>query len=100
MINNGKVFAGLDRIDWAGMSHAYGSAVEVPELLRGLVAEDPARRETALDALYGAVHHQGDVHDSAVAAIPFLFDAVGRPDLPGRGGTGVPKCLSIVEWGA
>jgi len=31
------VFAGLDDLDWAAMRHAYGSAAEVPDLLRGLI---------------------------------------------------------------
>src|SRR5262245_56031329 len=66
------------------MRHAYGAADEVPFLLRGLVESDPAIRETALDAMYGAVHHQGDVYDSTVAAIPFLVRIAGTPGLPGR----------------
>jgi len=78
------VFAGLDEIDWCAMEHAYGPATEVPELLRGLISESPAEREVALDGMYGAVHHQGDVYECTVAAIPFLIEIVARPDLPGR----------------
>ncbi|MEH0935303.1 hypothetical protein [Micromonospora psammae] len=85
MINDSSLFAGLDDVDWAALHHAYGPAVEVPELLRGLVDDDPAARETALDGMYGAVHHQGDVYDSTLATIPFLLDAAARPQLPGRG---------------
>jgi hypothetical protein len=80
------VFTGLDDIDWAAMHHAYGPAVEVPDLLRGLVSADPAERESALDAMYGAVHHQGDVYQCTVAAIPFLLEAVADRTLPGRAG--------------
>src|SRR5688572_246369 len=80
-----SMFAGLDDIDWSSMHHAYGPATEVPDLLRGLVSADPAVRETSLDAMYGAVHHQGDVYDCTLAAVPFLFEAAAAPGLPGRG---------------
>ena len=79
-----ELFAGLDNVDWGAMRHAYGPAVEVPDLVRGLVHKDPAVRESALDSMYGAVHHQGSVYDSTVASIPFLLRAAGNPDLPGR----------------
>ncbi|MFF3346954.1 HEAT repeat domain-containing protein [Streptomyces sp. NPDC002779] len=79
------MFTGIDEVDWASMRHAYGSAEDVPALLRGLASADPAERETALDGLYGAVHHQGDVYDSTLACVPFLFALAARPDLPDRG---------------
>jgi len=79
------VFAGLNDIDWGAMRHAYGPATGVPALLRALVSDDPAARESALDGMYGAVHHQGDVYDCTVAVIPFLLEAAAAPALPGRG---------------
>jgi hypothetical protein len=63
------IFAGLDGLPWHDMSHAYGPAGEVPELLRGPADPDPAVRETALDAMYGGVHHQGDVYDCTLTAL-------------------------------
>ncbi|SFJ84021.1 hypothetical protein [Amycolatopsis sacchari] len=79
-----ETFAGLDRIDWAAMTHAYGSAKEVPDLLRNLVSGDSRQREIALDGMYGAVHHQGDVYACTLAAIPFLLRIAAAPGLPGR----------------
>ncbi|MEW2397325.1 HEAT repeat domain-containing protein [Streptomyces sp. NPDC046862] len=80
------VFTGIDDVDWASMGHAYtDSATDVPDLLRDLAADDPARREIALDGMYGAVHHQGDVYDSTVACIPFLFELVTTPAVADRG---------------
>ncbi|MFC9079584.1 HEAT repeat domain-containing protein [Streptomyces sp. NPDC057062] len=79
------MFIGIDEVDWASMEHAYGSAADVPMLLRGLLSELPDERERALDGMYGAVHHQGDVYDSTLACIPFLFDVVGQAGLPDRG---------------
>ncbi|MFF4394730.1 HEAT repeat domain-containing protein [Streptomyces sp. NPDC001480] len=69
------MFTGIDEVDWASLGHAYtDSATDVPDLLWGLASDDPARREIALDGMYGAVHHQGDVYDSTLACIPFLFE--------------------------
>jgi hypothetical protein len=79
------LFTGLDDIDWHAMQHAYGPADEVPDLLRGLISDDPAVRESALDGMYGAVHHQGDVYECTIASIPFLLEAAAHRGLPGRG---------------
>ncbi|MFF1649143.1 hypothetical protein [Streptomyces sp. NPDC058240] len=51
----------------------------------GLASADATEREIALDGMHGAVHHQGDVYDSTVACIPFLFELVRTAGLPGRG---------------
>ncbi|MFH8880777.1 HEAT repeat domain-containing protein [Streptomyces californicus] len=80
------MFSGIDEVDWASMEHAYGPADDVPHLLRGLASDDPAEREAALDGMYGAVHHQGDVYACTLACIPFLFELVVDPDVRDRGG--------------
>ncbi|NUS64089.1 MAG: PBS lyase, partial [Saccharothrix sp.] len=92
------LFPGLDDVDWHALEHAYGPADEVPDLLRGLVSDDPAVRESALDGMYGAVHHQGDVYDSTVAALPFLLGLLGHAGLPGRDGV-VGFLASVGESG-
>ncbi|MGW2476365.1 PBS lyase [Streptomyces sp. NPDC001665] len=79
------MFAGIEEVDWASMEHAYGPADDVPALLRGLASADPAERERALDGMYGAVHHQGDVYPCTLACIPFLFELVADPWVPDRG---------------
>lgn len=78
------MFTGIDEVDWASMRHAYGSAEDVPGLLRGLASADAAEREIALDGMYGAVHHQGDVYDSTLACVPFLFALAAREEIPER----------------
>ncbi|EDY47153.1 hypothetical protein SSCG_00181 [Streptomyces clavuligerus] len=80
------MFGGIDEVDWAALGHAYGPADDVPELLRGLASGDPVEREAALDGMYGAVHHQGDVYDSTLACIPFLLELVADPAVQDRGG--------------
>ncbi|MGZ2357619.1 PBS lyase [Streptomyces sp. 372A] len=79
------MFAGIEEVDWASMRHAHGPADDVPALLRGLASADPAERERALDGMYGAVHHQGDVYPCTLACIPFLLELVADPWVPDRG---------------
>lgn len=77
-------FAGLADVAWERMTHAYGPATNLPRLIRELVDPDPRVREAALDTMYGAVHHQGDVYDSTLAAVPFLLRIAATGGLPGR----------------
>jgi hypothetical protein len=79
------VFTGIDEVDWASLRHAYGSAEDVPAWLRALASADTAERATALDGMYGAVHHQGNVYDSTLACVPFLFALAAREEVPDRG---------------
>lgn len=72
-------FPGLDDVDWASMGHAYGSAEDVPDMLRRMVSDDPGERGKAFSEFHGAVHHQGDVYDCTVAAVPFLIHALRHP---------------------
>ncbi|GAA4312243.1 hypothetical protein GCM10023086_32730 [Streptomyces venetus] len=78
------MFRGIDEVDWASLRHAHGSAEDVPGLLRGLASADPAERQTALDGMYGAVHHRGDVYDSTLACVPFLLALAAREEVRDR----------------
>lgn len=70
---------GLDRVDWSGLTHAYGPADDVPGLLRELAAG-----EDAFDALFGNVWHQGTVYPATAPTIPFLLELLDpRADPPG-----------------
>lgn len=78
------MFDGLDDIDWALMEHAYGSAEEVPMLLRALRSADAGERGKALDRFYGAVHHQGSVYPPTAASLPFLLELATDRATPDR----------------
>ncbi len=71
-------FEGLDfeAVDWAGLTHAYGSAADVPALIRSLMSPDPGERSEALDDLFGSICHQGTVYPASGPAVPFLARAV------------------------
>ena len=75
---------GLDEVPWAGLTHAYGSAEDVPGLLRHLVSADAERREVAVDELFGSICHQGTIYDATGYAVPFLACIAADPALPSR----------------
>lgn len=61
--------AGLDEVPWEKLRHAYGSAANVPRLLRAWAQGDSdADRE-----LGTSIVHQGTIYDATAPAIPFLL---------------------------
>ncbi|MET9388517.1 HEAT repeat domain-containing protein [Streptomyces sp. NPDC002928] len=63
---------GLDARPWSSLSHAYGSAEDIPDLLRALAGADVDAADEALSELYGSVLHQGTVYAATAEAVPFL----------------------------
>ncbi|GAA2410574.1 hypothetical protein GCM10010420_44130 [Streptomyces glaucosporus] len=79
------MLARLRETDWSALECVDGPADGVPGLLLGLASGDPEERAAALDGLRRAVRHQGDVHDSTIACVPFLFELVADPAVGDRG---------------
>jgi hypothetical protein len=79
-----NLLAGLDAIDWAELTHAYGEADDVPGQLRALCGPDAEERRKALHALYGNIFHQGSRYEASAVAVPFLARLAADPALPGR----------------
>lgn len=78
------VFEGLDDIDWASLTHAYGSASDVPALLRALATGNESSRAAAIGELFGNIYHQGTVYSASAPALPYLYELLGSPDVPGK----------------
>jgi hypothetical protein len=74
----------LLRVNWAKLTHAYGPARNVPDILRDMIAADQKRSEAGWRGWWGSLNHQGDYYDSTVAAIPFLVEAVEHTDVNSR----------------
>ncbi|MFJ8013778.1 hypothetical protein [Streptomyces sp. NPDC096339] len=68
--------AELDDVPWHTLTHAYGSAEDVPELIRALYQDDQETVDEAIYELYGNIHHQGTVYPASAPAVPFLAHAV------------------------
>lgn len=66
---------GLDAVPWAELTHAYGSAGDVPALLRALFT-GPRKSLAEVDhELWSCINHQGSVYPATPAAVPFLARA-------------------------
>ncbi|MFG2844591.1 hypothetical protein ACGF12_15675 [Kitasatospora sp. NPDC048296] len=63
--------ADLDAHPWASVSHAYGPAEDLPDLLRAL-AEGGGDAEEAISELYSCILHQGTVYAASADAVPYL----------------------------
>lgn len=66
----------LDSPRWKQLSHAYGSAANVPEMLRQLRTALPKEKENYQSepwfSIWSALCHQGDVYTATYAAIPHV----------------------------
>lgn len=80
------MLSGLDDVDWSSLHHAYGTAEEVPGLLRAMASSHPDSHAKALSRFANVVHHQGDVTSCTTAAVPFLLELARTPGLPDRAG--------------
>jgi hypothetical protein len=78
------VLQGLDAVPWADLEHAYGSAADVPGLLRKLLAPNPRVRGETLRTLYSNVFHQGSRYPATAHVIPFLIEMCASPAVPDR----------------
>lgn len=65
---------GLGARPWSSLSHAYGSAEDIPDLLRALTGADVDTADEALSELYGSVLHQGTVYAASAETVPFLAE--------------------------
>lgn len=78
------LLAGLDDIDWSKLGHAYGSAEDVPGLLRDLASRDEATRHGAIGGLFANIYHQGTRYKATPKAVPFLWELTADPGQPDR----------------
>jgi len=76
------MWEGLDAVGWTELEHNYGTAEDVPGLLRRCAGPDPGDAEEAADDLLNLLFHQGGwICSAAVAALPFVLRLGARPDV-------------------
>jgi len=63
----------LDSPKWSELKHAYGSASDIPDLLRQLEAmpSSDGRKEPWF-SIWSSLAHQGDVYTATFAAVPHI----------------------------
>ncbi|MFI8524835.1 HEAT repeat domain-containing protein [Promicromonospora sukumoe] len=66
------VLAAVEAFDWTTVSHAYGDATDLPEMLRALALDEDTGPDSAAGDLWGSICHQGTVYSASAAAVPFL----------------------------
>ncbi|GAB2917084.1 HEAT repeat domain-containing protein [Streptomyces heilongjiangensis] len=77
--------AELEAVDWAGLKHNYGTAEDVPDLLRRCAGPDPDDAEDAAFDLLNHLYHQGGwVCPAAAAALPFVLRLAAAPQVTPR----------------
>ncbi len=89
----------LDKIPWHKLTHAHGSAEDVPELLRALRLSPPndRREHGPIQQLHGNIWHQNSVYEATAYAVPFLIELAADPNVPDR--CGVLSLLSVIAGG-
>jgi hypothetical protein len=73
----------ISDVNWPELEHAYGTAVDVPQMLAGLAAND-AQWRGHLDDLVGSVTHQGSSYSSTAPALRVVARLAAAPQLAPR----------------
>ncbi|HEX6357614.1 hypothetical protein [Actinophytocola sp.] len=73
------MLAGLDDIAWDELGHAYGSAEDVPDMIRAAASDDDEEAGEGVEELYDSVVHQGSTYTATPVALPFLLEIVANP---------------------
>jgi HEAT repeats len=89
------VLEGLGAVNWAALGHAYGSAEDVPWLLRHVRSADAKVREDALHELCFTIVHQGTRYSATAPAVPFLVELATAPDTHNR-----PRLVNLLAYAA
>lgn len=89
----------LAEIPWKRLMHAFGSAEDVPDLLRSLktAAAESKNEQSPLWHLYGNIWHQGTVYEATSYAVPFLIELAACPQVPSR--LGILGLLAAIATG-
>jgi hypothetical protein len=80
------VIDGVERVVWAELSHAYGPADDVPDLLRRMAGADEVDVIAAQEELRACIVHQGGVDTATAPAVPFLGALLADPATVHPGG--------------
>ncbi len=73
---------GLDDPRWSALKHAYGTAADIPALLKQL-ADLPSsgNDKEPWFSIWSALAHQGDVYSASFAAVPHVIEALASAPL-------------------
>jgi len=66
------------------LTHAYGPATDLPELLSGLRSHDASVRDLSAQEIRHRLMHQGSRYDAGAAAVPYLIELLADDAAPDR----------------
>ena len=89
---------GLNDINWQRLTHAYGPATDVPDLIRKLTSSSPKVWEQGLEGLRSTIWHQGTVYEATAYAAPFLIELLEHPEVQCRDEILID--LALLAWGS
>jgi hypothetical protein len=75
----------LDDPSWKELQHAYGDAVDVPDLLRALASATAPKtdyKDEPWFTLWSSLCHQDDVYSASYAAVPHIVHIASKADGP------------------
>lgn len=79
-----KSLTEIDTVPWAALTHAYGSADDIPALLRRLAEPESAPGEGVWSDFYGRLCHQGGTfYTASIEVVPFLTGFLADADFAG-----------------
>lgn len=76
------MFEKLDSIEWGKLHHCYGTAGDIPQLLRDLLSPDGDVAGLAQRQLHESLWHQGSVFEASAYIIPFLVEVLRSSAAP------------------
>lgn len=79
------MFDGLNALPWYDLTHAYGSAEEVPMWLRQLASYDEHTRQQAMNHLSSSICHQGWICPATAYTVPYLIELLEGPTILVKG---------------
>ena len=74
-----ELLSAIDKVPWSKLEHAYGPAIDVPDLIRALMSGDSKVRKTAWSELHGNIWHQGTIYEASAYAVPIFLDLLRTP---------------------
>lgn len=86
----------LDSPEWKSLEHAYGSADDIPALLRELEAFPPHERydDEPWHTLWSSLCHQSDIYSASYAAVPHILRiAAASPEHISSNYILLPTCI-------
>jgi hypothetical protein len=80
-----SILGSLDQVDWNAVSHAYGPATNIPDVLRAFAFGSNAERQKQLqEEWWGSIIHQGTYYSATEAVVPFLIEIALAPSTQAR----------------